>query len=45
MDAVTDIFQNVQIADVIQARLEATAPWALKRELNAKNGDGGHSTA
>jgi AraC-like DNA-binding protein len=43
MEAVTDIFQNVQIAGVIQARLEATAPWGLKREVNAKNGDGRHS--
>jgi AraC-like DNA-binding protein len=45
MDPVTDVFQSVQIAGVIQARLEATAPWGLKREVNAKNGDGRHSAA
>ena len=45
MDAVTDIFQNVQIAGIIQARLEATAPWGLKREQNAKSGDVRHSAA
>jgi Cupin len=43
MDAVADIFQSMQIAGVIQARLEATSPWGLKREVNAKNGDGRHS--
>jgi AraC-like DNA-binding protein len=45
MDPVTDVFQSMQIAGVIQARLEATAPWGLKREINAKNGEGRHSAA
>jgi AraC-like DNA-binding protein len=45
MDPVTDVFQSMQIAGVIQARLQATAPWGLKREGNAKNGDGTHSAA
>jgi hypothetical protein len=45
MDAVTDVFQSMQIAGVIQARLEATAPWGLKREVNAKDGDGRHAGA
>ena len=30
MDAVTDVFQSMQILSVIQARLEVTAPWGLK---------------
>jgi AraC-like DNA-binding protein len=43
MDAVTDVFQSMQIAGVIQARLEATAPWGLKREGIANGGNGRHS--
>lgn len=43
MDAVADVFQSMHIASVIQARLEASAPWGLKREGNVKAGDGRHS--
>ena len=43
MDAVTDVFQSMNIASVIQARLEASAPWGLKHDANAKEGDGRHS--
>jgi AraC-like DNA-binding protein len=32
MDPITDLFQNFQIVSVVHARLEATAPWGLKRE-------------
>jgi AraC-like DNA-binding protein len=45
MDAVTDVFQSMHIASVIQARLEASAPWGLKRDRNAKEGEGRHSAA
>jgi hypothetical protein len=45
MDAVTDVFQNMQIAGVIQARLKASAPWGLKREGHAGDGDGRHFAA
>jgi hypothetical protein len=43
MGAVTNVFQIMQIASVIQARLEATAPWGLTHEGIAKDGDGRHS--
>jgi hypothetical protein len=42
MDAVADVFQNMHIASVIQARLEASAPWGLKHEGNAEEGNGRH---
>jgi hypothetical protein len=45
MDAVADVFQSMHIASVIQARLEASAPWGLKRNGNAKEGEGRHSAA
>jgi AraC-like DNA-binding protein len=45
MDPVTDVFQSMQIAGVIQARLEATAPWGLKREGNAQGGSVRHFAA
>ena len=32
MDAVTDVIQSMQIVSAVQARLEATAPWGLKRD-------------
>jgi AraC-like DNA-binding protein len=44
MDALTDIFQSMEILSVVQARLEATAPWGLKRAANAEE-DGGKSAA
>lgn len=43
MDTIADIFQSVHIAGVIQARLEATAPWGLKREVTANERNGRHS--
>jgi AraC-like DNA-binding protein len=43
MDAVADVFQSVHIASVIQARLEASAPWGLRHEGTAKEGNGRHS--
>jgi len=41
MDAVADVFQSMRIVSVIQARLEASAPWGLKHESNAEEGTGG----
>ena len=32
MDPITDLFLTTQVASVVHARLEATAPWDLKRE-------------
>ena len=43
MDTVADVFQSMHIASVIQARLEASAPWGLKHEGNAKEESGRHS--
>jgi hypothetical protein len=31
MDPITDLFLTTQGASVVHARLEATAPWGLKR--------------
>jgi len=42
MDAVADVFQSMHIVSVIQARLEASAPWGLKHEGNAEEGNGRH---
>lgn len=38
MDAITDLFLTTQVASVVHARLEATAPWGLKTEANAADG-------
>jgi AraC-like DNA-binding protein len=38
MDPITDLFLTTQVASVVHARLEATAPWGLKREANAADG-------
>ena len=35
MDPITDLFLTTQVASVVHARLEATAPWGLKRDANA----------
>jgi AraC-like DNA-binding protein len=32
MDPITDLFLTTQVASVVHARLEATAPWGLKRD-------------
>jgi hypothetical protein len=38
MDPIPDLFLTTQVASVVHARLEATAPWGLKREANAAEG-------
>jgi Cupin len=38
MDPITDLFLTTQVASVVHARLEATAPWGLKTEANAAGG-------
>ena len=38
MDPITDLFLTTQVASVVHARLEATAPWGLKTEANAAEG-------
>ena len=38
MDPITDLFLTTHVASVVHARLEATAPWGLKREANAAEG-------
>src|SRR3984957_14699554 len=38
MDLITDLFLTTQVASVVHARLEATAPWGLKREANGADG-------
>jgi len=45
VDPITDLVQSMQIVSVIQARLEATAPWGVKQEANAEEGDSKHSAA
>ena len=43
MDPITDLFNTMHVASVVQARLEATAPWGLIRE--AEEEAGAHSVA
>jgi AraC-like DNA-binding protein len=38
LDPITDLFQTMQIVGVVHARLEATAPWGLKREAEVSEG-------
>ena len=38
MDPITDLFLTMQVASVVHARLEATAPWGLKRDIDAADG-------
>jgi AraC-like DNA-binding protein len=38
MDPITDLFLTTQVASVVHARLEATAPWGLKTEADAVDG-------
>jgi AraC-like DNA-binding protein len=38
LDPITDLFQTMQIVGVVHARLEATAPWGLKRDANVVEG-------
>ena len=44
MDPITDLFLTTQVASVVHARLEATAPWGLKRETHVAEGTAKHST-
>jgi len=34
MDPITDLLQTMRVAGVVHARLEATAPWGLRRDAN-----------
>ncbi len=34
MDPITDLFQTMQVVGVVHARLEASAPWGLKRDAD-----------
>jgi len=45
LDPITDLFQTMQIVGVVHARLEATAPWGLKRaaDVAQENATGKHS--
>jgi AraC-like DNA-binding protein len=45
VDPITDLLRSMQIVSVVHARLEATAPWGLKQEANAEEGDRKHSAA
>jgi AraC-like DNA-binding protein len=45
LDTITDFFQTMQIVGVVQARLEATAPWGLKQGEDAEDGDHSAATA
>jgi AraC-like DNA-binding protein len=38
LDPITDLFLTMQIAGVVHARLEATAPWGLTTEANTHEG-------
>jgi AraC-like DNA-binding protein len=38
LDPITDLFQTMQIEGVVHSRLEATAPWGLKREAEVAEG-------
>jgi len=38
LDPITDLFQTMQIVGVVHGRLEATAPWGLKREADVTEG-------
>jgi AraC-like DNA-binding protein len=39
LDPITDLFQTMNVVGVVHARLEATAPWGLKRDANVGEGD------
>ena len=38
MDPLTDVFQTLHVANVVHARLDATAPWGLKQEAESSSG-------
>ena len=45
MDPLTDLFHSMHVASVVQARLEATAPWGLIREAEDAEEEAPHSSA
>ncbi len=45
MDPISDVFKTMQVASVVHARLEATAPWGLMREAEAVNDAVVHSNS
>jgi AraC-like DNA-binding protein len=45
MDPISDVFKTMQVASVVHARLEATAPWGLMREAEAENDAVVHSNS
>ena len=42
-EQVASLFLTTQVASVVHARLEATAPWGLNREAHAAEGTANHS--
>src|ERR1700688_3878858 len=45
MDPISDVFKTMQVASVVHARLEATAPWGLMREAEAEDDAVVHSNS
>src|SRR6266568_9066899 len=45
LDPLTDLFNTMHVASVVQARLEATAPWGLIREAEDAEEAAPHSSA
>jgi AraC-like DNA-binding protein len=45
VDPLTDLFNTTHVASVVQARLEATAPWGLMREGGSSEEAAHHSSA
>src|SRR5258706_112441 len=45
MDPITDVFNTMHVTSVVHAKLEATAPWGLIREVEDGNGAALHSAA
>ena len=45
MDPLTDLFNTTHVASVVQARMEATAPWGLMREGDDGKNAAHHSSA
>src|SRR5258708_37111070 len=43
MDPITDVFNTMHVTSVVHAKLEATAPWGLIREVEDGNGAALHS--
>src|ERR1022692_128136 len=43
LDPITDLFLTMKVGGVVHARLEATAPWGLKRDESDEEGTAKHS--